>query len=168
MGQGSDALRSDKAVMPPHLRRELEDVENYPRVRVCGNVWEDPIMEKLASRFKWPDSSLIVSRLVIQHRFIGSLIVRAAGEGRYDERHGRLWSVVNEPAGIALANSRRYVELLKLRDMLADENRYLRDELQRDWKEEIVGSSFGLREVMEQVWKVGPLPSPVLIVGETG
>ena len=57
---------------------------------------------------------------------------------------------------------------MKLRDMLADENRYLRDELQRDWKEEIVGSSFGLREVMEQVWKVGPLPSPVLLVGETG
>jgi len=165
---GGDALRSDKVVMPPHLRRELEDVENYPRVRVCGKVCEDPIMERVASQFKWPDSSLVVGRLIIQHRFIGSLIVRAVGEGRYDERHGRLWSVVNEPTGIALANSRRYVELLKLGDMLADENRYLRDELQRDWKEEIVGSGFGLREVMEQVWKVGPLPSPVLLVGETG
>src|SRR5208283_2398988 len=134
----------------------------------CGKVCEDPIMERVASQFKWPDSSLVVGRLIIQHRFIGSLIVRVAGEGRYDERHGRLWSVVNEPTGIALANSRRYVELVKLRDMLADENRYLRDELQRDWKEEIVGSSFGLREEMEQVWKVGPLPSPVLLVGETG
>jgi len=165
---GGDALRSDKVAMPPHLRREFEDVENYPRVRVCGQVSEDPMMERVAPHFKWPDSSLVVGRLIIQHRFIGSLIVRAAGEGRYDERHGRLWSVVNEPTGIALANSRRYVELLKLRDMLADENRYLRDELQRDWKEEIVGSSFGLREVMEQVWKVGPLPGPVLLVGETG
>ena len=166
--KGSDARRSDKVVMPPHLRRELEDVEHYPRVRVCSNVWEDPIMERVASQFKWPNSSLIVGRLIIRQGFIGSLIVRAAGEGRYDERHGRLWSLVNEPAAIALANSRRYVELLKLRDMLADENSYLRDELQKDWKEEIVGSSFGLREVMEQVWKVGPLPSPVLLVGETG
>ncbi len=165
---GSDALRSDKVVMPPHLRKELEDVEHYPRVRVGGNVWEDPIIERVASLFRWPESSLIVARLIIRHRFIGSLIVRAAGEGRYDERHGRLWSLVNEPTAVALANSRRYVELLKLRDMLADENRYLRDELQRDWKEEIVGSSFGLREVMEQVWKVAPLPSPVLLVGETG
>ncbi len=165
---GSDALRSDKVAMPPHLRKELEDVEHYPRVRVCGKVWEDPIMERVASQLKWPDSSLIVGRLIIQHRFIGSLIVRAAGEGRYEERHGSLWSAVNEPTAIALANSRRYVELVRLRDMLADENRYLRDELQKDWKEEIVGSSFGLREVMEQVWKVGPLPSPVLLVGETG
>jgi transcriptional regulator with GAF, ATPase, and Fis domain len=165
---GSDAFRSDKVVMPPHLRRELEDVEHFPRVRVGGNVWDDPIMERVASQFKWPESSLIVARLIIQHRFIGSLIVRAAGEGRYDERHGRLWSVVNEPTAIALANSRKYVELLNLRDILTDENRYLRDELQRDWKEEIVGSSFGLREVMEQVWKVSPLPSPVLLVGETG
>ena len=163
-----DARRSDKAAMPPHLRKELEDVERHPRVRVCRNAWGDPILEKIASRLQWPDSSVIVSRLVIQHRFIGSLIVRAAGEGRYDERHGWLWSLVNEPAGIALANSRRYVELLKLKDILADENLYLRDELQKDWKEEIVGSSFGLSRVMEQVWKVGPLPSPVLIVGETG
>ncbi len=165
---GSDALRSEKVVMPPHLRRELEDVEKYPRVRICGNVREDPILERIASQFGWPDSSSVVGRLIIQHRFIGSLIVRAAGEGRYDEGHGRLWSVVNEPTGIALANSRRYVELLKLRDMLADENRYLRDELHKDFKEEIVGSGFGLREVMEQVWKVGRLPSPVLLVGETG
>ncbi len=164
---GCNALRSDMVAMTPILRRELEDVDS-PRVRVCRNALEDPIIEKIASRLGWPDSSVIVSRLVIQRRFIGSIIARAAEEGRYTEQHARLWSLVNEPMGIAVANSRRYVELLRLRDMLADENSYLRDELQKDWKEEIVGSSFGLSGVMEQVWKVSPLPSPVLLVGETG
>ncbi|MGD0230271.1 MAG: sigma 54-interacting transcriptional regulator [Syntrophorhabdales bacterium] len=164
---GSDT-RSCRIVMPSRLRRELEDVEKYPRVRVCRDVWHDPIMKEVGLQLKWPDSSLIVGRLIIEHGFIGSLIVRAKGEGRYDEGHGELWSVINEPAGIALVNSRRYVELLKLKDVLADENRYLQEELRKNWAEEIVGSGFGLREVMEQVWKVAPLASPVLLVGETG
>jgi transcriptional regulator with GAF, ATPase, and Fis domain len=160
--------RSDKITMALELRQQLEHVEHYPRVRICNDVWQDPIMERVAVQYKWPDSSAIVGRLVIQHNFIGSLIVRADGKDRYTEEHAKLWSLLNEPAGIALANSKQYCELLKLKDILADDNRYLQNELRRSWAEKIVGADFGLRDVMEQVVKVAPLTSPVLLLGETG
>ena len=84
-----------------------------------------PSSKRSAYELKWPESSVIVARLIIQGKSIGSLIVRADGKGRYTEEHGDLWSIVNEPMGIALANSRQYLELLKLKEKLADDNRYL-------------------------------------------
>ena len=99
---------------------------------------------------------------------MGSLLVRANGTNRYTEEHGELWSLVNEPVGIALANSQQYLELLKLKDALADDNLYLSNELRHSVGTEIVGANFGLKEVMDQVCKVAPLSSPVLLMGETG
>jgi transcriptional regulator with AAA-type ATPase domain len=58
-------------------------------VRIINDVWQDPIMEKVAVHYKWPASSMVVGRLVIQHNFIGSLIVRANGKDRYSEEHAK-------------------------------------------------------------------------------
>jgi transcriptional regulator with GAF, ATPase, and Fis domain len=159
---------SDMVPMPADMRKELEDVEHYRRVRICNDVRQDPIMERVAEFYNWPDSSVIVGRLIIQHKFIGSLILRADGKDRYTERHGQLWSLVNEPSGIALANSRQYSELLRLKDTLADDNQYLQDELRRNVGTQIIGINCGLKNVMEQVYRVAPLSSPVLLSGETG
>ncbi|HVN25243.1 MAG TPA: sigma 54-interacting transcriptional regulator [Syntrophorhabdales bacterium] len=160
--------RGDKITMGTDMRKQLEHVEQYPRVRISNDALQDPIMERLALQYRWSDSSLIVGRLVIQHNFVGSLIVRANGKDRYTEGHARLWSLVNEPTAIALANSRKYYELLKMKDLLADDNRYLQNELRRGLGDTIVGADFGLRQVFEQVVKVAPLTSPVLLTGETG
>ena len=159
---------SEKIHMTPDLRRQLENVEHYSRVRICNDIRQDPIIARVGEHYKWPDSSIIVVRLIIQHKFIGSLLVRANGTNRYTEEHGELWSLVNEPVGIALANSQQYTELLKLKDALADDNWYLSNELRRSVGTEIVGANFGLKEVMDQVYKVAPLSSPVLLMGETG
>jgi transcriptional regulator with GAF, ATPase, and Fis domain len=155
-------------LMPAHLREELEHVEKYPRVRVRKDMRRDLIIKEVAAHFKWRDSSVIVARLIIENSFIGSLIIRAEGKGRYGEEHARLWSVVNEPVAIALINSLRYRELLQLKDALLDDNRYLHDELRNTVGTQIVGANFGLKGVMEQVSRVAPLGSPVLLIGETG
>jgi transcriptional regulator with GAF, ATPase, and Fis domain len=52
--------------------------------------------------------------------------------------------------------------------MLADDNRYLYNELRSVSGAEIIGSDFGLKPVMEMVRQVAPLDSPVLLLGETG
>jgi transcriptional regulator with GAF, ATPase, and Fis domain len=161
-------MESERIHMPADLRKELEDVEHYRRVRICNDVNHDPIMKMVGEHVGWPDSSVIVGRLIIQHKFIGSLIVRADGIDRYSEKDGRLWSLVNQPAGIALANSRQYHELLRLKDTLVEDNQYLHDELRRNVGSQIVGMNFGLKGVMEQVYRVAPLSSPVLLAGETG
>jgi len=159
---------SDKIPMPPHLRRELEEVLRYPRVRRSNDAFQDPIANIMAKAFRWSDSSIIIARLIIEGRFVGSLIVRADGKGRYNEEHERLWSLINEPAAVALANSRQYLELLRLEEILADDNRYFQDELRKNISDEIIGLHTGLRNVMDQVVKVAPLSSPVLLLGETG
>ncbi len=161
-------IRSDKTTVPPHLRKEWGEVFRYPRVRRADDVFQDPIAGPIAKIFEWPDSSIIVARLTIEDQFVGSLIVRANGKGRYTEEHEKLWALVNEPAAIALANSRRYRELLSFKDLLADDNRYFQDELRRNFEDEVVGAHFGLKDVMNQALKVAALSSPVLLLGETG
>jgi transcriptional regulator with GAF, ATPase, and Fis domain len=52
--------------------------------------------------------------------------------------------------------------------MLADDNRYLQQEIHRLTGDEIVGANFGLKHVMEMVRHVAALDSPVLLLGETG
>jgi len=69
---------------------------------------------------------------------------------------------------VALTNSLRYRELQKFRDLLADDNRYLQDELRRMVGEDVIGSDSGLKPVMDLVRQVAPLDSPVLLLGETG
>ena len=62
----------------------------------------------------------------------------------------------------------RHQEVSRLKDMLADDNRYLFEELRSASGEEIIGTQFGLKGVMEKVHQVASLDSPVLLLGETG
>ena len=160
--------RTDKVPVPAHLRKQLEDPVKFPRVRTSEDVSQDEIVGPVAMKYAWPLSSIMVGRLIIEDKFVGSLIVRADGKKRYTEDDARLWSLINEPAAVALANSRRYLELMKLKELLADDSKYFQNELRRGYSEEIVGAEFGLKAVMEQVLKVAPQPSPVVLSGETG
>jgi transcriptional regulator with GAF, ATPase, and Fis domain len=160
--------RTDKVLMPPHLQKQLEDPFKLPRVRISNDVYKDEIVSIVAGKYRWTDSSIIVGRLIIENKFVGSFIVRANGKGRYTENDAKLWSLINEPAAAALANSRQYMELMALKELLADDSKYFQNELRRGFSEEIIGAEFGLKRVMEQVLKVAPQSSPVLLNGETG
>lgn len=159
---------TDKIYIPPHLRKQFEEPGKYPRVRVSNDIYKDNITRLVAKKFNHPDSSVIVARLTVEGKLVGSLIARVTGKEKYTKDHVHLWSLINEPAAVALANSQRYLELLKLKEHLADDSKYFQDELRKDFSEGIIGAEFGLREVMEQVIKVAPSPSPVLLYGETG
>ena len=97
-----------------------------------------------------------------------AVVLVASGQNRYTEEHGRLFSLLTDPFAIAMSNARSHTELLRLKNRLADDNRYLYKELNRLHGEEIVGADFGLKGVMEMVRQVAPLESPVLLFGETG
>ena len=62
----------------------------------------------------------------------------------------------------------RHQEVNRLKDMLADDNRYLYQELRAAAGEEIIGADSGLKTVVKLVEQVAPLDSPVLLLGETG
>jgi len=78
-----------------------------------------------------------------------------------------LLSLLDKPCAIALTNSLRFRELKNLKERLADDNRYLQEELNKMAGEQVIGAGQGLKEVMEMVRQVSPLESPVLLLGES-
>jgi transcriptional regulator with GAF, ATPase, and Fis domain len=76
--------------------------------------------------------------------------------------------MLHDPLAVAISNILQYHEIARLRDLLADENRYLRKELLTVTGDQIIGADFGLKNTMKMVRQVSPLNSPVLLIGETG
>lgn len=64
---------------------------------------------------------------------------------------------------------RAYENILELQEKLEQENRMLRHEISRSAAEQtIIGSSRGIRNVLDQIVQVAPTGATVLITGETG
>ncbi len=80
------------------------------------------------------------------------------------DEHLELVLLLKEPLVIAMSNALKHREVLKLNDLLADDNRYLHGELRRLSGDEIVGANFGLKDVMVKVQQVATLNSPVLLL----
>jgi transcriptional regulator with GAF, ATPase, and Fis domain len=161
-------LHEDRIFLPPELRREIENAEKYQRVRMAENVFDDPVICHVARYQGWNPSAMIVARLLIDGLYAGALTVRAEQPARYTDKELGLWSLINEPAAVALTNSERFLEVLRLKELLSEENSYLQKELRKTSGIEVVGADFGLRSVMDKVLDVAPLNSPVLLLGETG
>jgi transcriptional regulator with GAF, ATPase, and Fis domain len=99
---------------------------------------------------------------------MGVLVLRATGQGRYSDAHAKLLAMLRDPFAVAMSNTLRHAEVLKLKDMLADDNRYLIRELRQLAGDEIVGAETGLKNVMDMVQQAAPRDNPVLLLGETG
>ncbi len=112
--------------------------------------------------------SIIGLALNIKGQPVGGLVIAAEGHDRYTQEHALLLGAVRDPIALAMSNARRYSELERLKDLLAEDNRALSADIKRMSGTEIIGADFGLREVIEMVRRVAPLTSPVLLLGETG
>jgi len=112
--------------------------------------------------------SEIVMHLRVDETQLGVVSAFSRKGGRFTEEHVRLMGLLHDPFAVALANVLRHKEILRLKDMLADDNTYLQQELRHIAGDEIVGDRYGLRNVMDMVRQVAPLDSPVLLTGETG
>ncbi len=157
-------------VITPLTREGRESFEKpgVANTRIVNRTESDPVIKRIAGTLKLTDASFLVMRCVIEGKRVGSLTLTASGRDRYVEENARLLSLLNKPFAIALSNALRYQELIRLKDTLTDDNRYLRQELFHMSSDDIIGGSFGLKDVMEMVRKVAPLESPVLLLGESG
>jgi len=164
--ESSEAL-SLKTPISLKARKQIEEQRSV-RVRLVDRLGDNEVTSPIAKKLNALDLSAVVMDLVLERKLLGVLSVFGEIGQKFNAEHVRLLSLLNEPFAVALTNSLRYRELRKLRDLLADDNRYLQDELLRLSGEEIIGADFGLKEVMEMVRQVAPLDSPVLLLGETG
>ena len=158
------SLSSESIKLAEWPQRENVKFVNSPRT--------DAVMEQIGQQTglfgpSWNLSHLIM-RLNIEGNRIADVAIQARGEGRYNERHAQLYSLLNEPIGIAMSNHLRFAQVVKLKNLLADENDFLKGELLRLSGDGIVGAEGGLKSVMGMVRLVARLDTPVLILGETG
>ena len=115
-------------------------------------------------------TSLIVFPLRLWQEVVGGggLLLVTEGDRKFTQQHADLLSLLREPFAIAMSNALRFLEVIQLKNLLADDNRYLHGELHRLSGDEVIGANFGLRDVMNKVEQVAALNSPVLLLGETG
>lgn len=127
-----------------------------------------PSLEEGFKKFGLDNHHVIIVHLHIEAQHLGVLLVAAKPPSAFLQEHVQKLRDVIEPLAIAFSNARRYEELLRLKNHLADENRTLTKELSEASDAVLIGEFGGLRPVMELVKRVAPLASPVLLLGETG
>ncbi len=129
---------------------------------------ENPISREMLHFHQVTATSLMVLMLISGNQYLGSVVLITDGQEDYNTEHVRLLSLLKEPFVVAMSNALKHHELMLMKEMLADDNRFLQSELRRMSGEEIIGANFGLQQVMEEVRKVAVLKTPVLLLGETG
>ncbi|MDJ0784145.1 MAG: sigma-54 dependent transcriptional regulator [Desulfosarcinaceae bacterium] len=127
-----------------------------------------PVSREMAKFHSLESTSVIVLILRLRGRTLGYLVLITEAAHKFNEAHLELALLLKEPLVIATSNALKHREVLKLNELLADDNQYLHGELRRLSGEEIVGANYGLRDVMQKVRQVASLDSPVLLMGETG
>jgi transcriptional regulator with GAF, ATPase, and Fis domain len=131
----------------------------------------DPILlpkEMLERLGQKEDYSFLQMALELEGNKLGYIGLMADGVNQYTDEHVRLLRLLREPMSIAMSNAMEHQEVIRFKQMLSDDNRYLQDELRSVSGDEIIGADFGLSMVMKMVENVAPLDSPVLLLGETG
>jgi transcriptional regulator with GAF, ATPase, and Fis domain len=169
---GDDVIEDSERVLPLPEKGRSERaalLKNRDVIRIMNRpdpkLGSPEIHQSLGLK---PDISTVNMALKLEGNWIGDIGLSVDGLNQYTDDHARLLLLLHEPFAIAMSNALKHQEVIRFKDMLADDNRYLFDELRSALGDEIVGLDFGLKDVMKMVEQVAPLDSPVLLLGETG
>lgn len=163
----SGVLMALRTPLSSQGRRQVE-AQRSIRTRVVERMGDDAVAGPVVRQLDAEERSGLLLDLALEGRFVGTVSVFSEPDIKFNHHHVKLLSLLNEPFSIALANYLRYRELQVLRDLLADDNRYLQDELRTMTGSEVIGADSGLKMVMAMARQVAPRNSPVLLLGETG
>ena len=113
--------------------------------------------------------SLCALPLATGDRCLGALFFMAARKDAYGSLRRGLFDQVASAIAVALDGCLAHEEVRQLRDRLAAENVYLKEEIRAEHNfTEVVGNSPKLRAVLQKIEQVAATDSTVLIYGETG
>jgi transcriptional regulator with GAF, ATPase, and Fis domain len=155
--------------LPKEAITQIEDeFAKWQEVKIVSSPEHDAVSKAVYQQTGKANISLLIMRLVIENKRLGALTVIAEEKNCYDATHADLIGLLRKPFDIAVSNAIRYMEAVKLKDMLDAENRELNRELFHRSTDDIMGADSGLKGVMEMVRQVAPLNSPAMLLGETG
>ncbi|WKN44845.1 sigma-54-dependent Fis family transcriptional regulator [Tunicatimonas pelagia] len=156
-----DRFRETKQKYHPH-RPTIHNEDDYIRL-----TQQNPVEQALYNRFGIRSQMTIPLRLG-SHKTI-DLAFYAREKGTYHTDHLALLQRIAPSLILALEKQLHYQEVLRLNDLIAQENQYLQQEIQVRYNfGEMVGNSTAIQEVFEKIQQVAHTNSNVLITGETG
>jgi transcriptional regulator with GAF, ATPase, and Fis domain len=162
----SEGRKMDRITpLPQEVRARVTE---FTGMSVINQPELEPGFQFMLGYYGRPETSALLQVLEVEGQKLGALVVLAEGRNKFSDTHARLFTLLKEPFAMALSNTLKHQELLRLKELLADDIRYLHRELLHLVGDEIVGQDFGLKKVMNLVRQVAPLKSPVLLLGETG
>jgi len=157
------------------------DFRRFPlgvlKIGKIGSTGEPLLLTNLSTesdwiaRPKWAESEGIQSfagqPLIFRGEILGVLAVFCRQTVEADEFN---WlRMFANHAAVALANSRAFAEIERLREQLKLENDYLREEVKQEQHfGDIIGQSAALEKVLDQITLVAPSDANVLVLGESG
>lgn len=149
-------------------RRYSQEVTEK-KIIVWNNLATNELMQDVAAHMgvRDPVSTLVLSTPTSPLLY-GALGLVAMGTGRYSAAHQQALEKLYEPLAGVTRHALSQFEIRIINENLAMENRDLRRRLGFMSVGQIVGRTTGLKAVMEQVERVAPLESLVLLMGETG
>jgi transcriptional regulator with GAF, ATPase, and Fis domain len=150
---------------PPDLWRQLQSYDQRAPYLEDENT---PLSRQLSQVAQLNRFSHLIVPLWRDKNLLGFLSLISSGSGQYQTEQLDMFHSVAHPLAIALANALAYENMLRFRDSLVDENRFLSNELLDTSKVEIIGATGGMKRVLELVDQVAPLNNTVLLLGETG
>ena len=159
----------EEVCSPPEAFREdvIQHWETMPPIEIVNRPAENSYFSKVMEE-KDLNNSMMSMRLQLEGTRVGGVCIKFPEIDKYTDMHQELLQMLHEPLAIAMSNALKHQEVLRLKDMLADDNQYLHNQLREISGTEIVGADFGLKGVLEQVRQVAQIDSPVLLLGETG
>ncbi len=146
-----------------------EEHSQNGEIRIVNDIATEPKHIREVLSLIWPPGySHLSMGLGLEGERLGDFGIFTSGKHQYTAEHARLITLLHEPFAIAISNILQHQEILRLKDILADDNRYLHRQMMKMTGDKIIGADFGLKNVMRMVSQVAPLNSPVLLMGETG
>ena len=138
-----------------------------PGTVIINHPERDPTLSRTVNKFGSDWSSLT---MYLSHKRVPLGLANLVTEGRQDfsEEQKELFSMLHDPFSLALSNHIKHREVIRLKNILENEKKNLEEELHSSRETTIVGSTSGLKGVMESARVVAGRDCPVLLSGETG
>jgi formate hydrogenlyase transcriptional activator len=134
---------------------------------LSGQAWRDSELYQVGAVVGFQSGCFLP--LISRHRVLGVLQLARLQEQTFTQDDVEFLSQIASQVAIAVDNALDYRQVTESRARLAEERRYLQDEIRTAHNfDEIIGSSAALTQVLTQVEVVAPTEATVLIQGETG
>ncbi len=169
--KGGTAL-SIKTQLPSDIREQvrafIKDLDGKPGCQIIDRLSQDEMARLVALDLGSEDDACLILDLFLDGKYLGIVAVANDQGEKFTQAHARLMLSLHNPFAMACANFLRHRDLEELKNRLAENYRYLQDDMIHMKGAEVIGADFGLKGVMDMIRQVAPTNSPVLLLGETG